>query len=194
MKIEVLYKAKNNFIESKMIDVPNFDIDTIRKLPFYKSDYYAFKLIDVKEVIKTVYNGRRINFKDTLRLVQNDAKYKALIYHLGLLRQKAFLEQDIFGEEDFINTFDIKNYTLFTIPDNFDPYILEYDKNSITIEEYDPNIKTSFDSYLKLVSLNAKLGESYTQDNALILNLKCNIKKKKKILMVLCIYFKIMIQ
>ena len=32
-------------------------------------------------------------------------------------------------------------------------------------------MEISFDSYLKLVGLNAKLGESYTQDNTLILNI-----------------------
>ena len=175
MEIEILYKEKNGFLNSEIISVSNFEVETIRKLSFYKEDYYSFKLIKNGIVYKTIYAGKKISFADLLKIIGNDAKYKPLLTWLGILKQRAYLKQNkVLDEESFFEDYMQNHYALFTLPAQFDVTILQIDKTAITIEEFDKDCKLPFKQYLQAIILNSKASSLYLEENSLLLTLFSN--------------------
>ncbi len=176
MKIEILYKGKNGFLEAKVIKVKNLDLDYIRTLDFYKENFYCFKLIQNNEVKQTIYRGKRLSFATFKKIIGNDPKYKSLRLKIGILEERAFslLQDQIIDEDAFLEEFEKENWVLFMGPDNFDVSILQYDKTAITIEEYDKNIDLGLDKYIRAIFLNSIIGCNYASENEMLLEIFTN--------------------
>ncbi len=171
--VEVAYKNKNDFLEYEKYTVNDFELETLRRLPFYKTNYTSFKLVQDGSIIKTIYNGKRVCFRDVKNIVGNDARFTSVVRNMGILRYNTYTEkqEEILDEEEYLLDFDLNHYCLFTPPNNFDAIILDYDKLSMTIEEFDKDIKFNYEGYFKAISLNSLIAKNYTDNNALALSL-----------------------
>lgn len=170
-----------DFFDKRIVfyDVDNFDLETIRNLPSYHDKWYCMRFLNTSKedakaygvyfryppsiIEKTVYYGKKISYDEVKQIVGNDVKYSGL---LESMKYYASMEVDGYYEsvDDVQHQFDENHYCLFTMPIKFDAKVLLKD-NSLTIEEFDPEIKVNYDEVLNSIEANSVAGDLYMTEH-----------------------------
>ena len=179
--------------ESTYYKVNDFTLENIKKLPSYNEQWLGMTFLDGKmrtfegkildiypaKLIKKIYYGKKISFKEVVQIIGNDLKYKDLLWQMENLCRTSFinLNLNISDAEEYNKKYELykkdfykKHYCLFTLPNNFFAYPLEED-NSITIEEFDNNINLDYDVALKNIQMNYLAGKKYIEENQFLLEI-----------------------
>lgn len=188
-----VYVKKNDKEDGKYYEVNDFSFETISNMPFYKQKYEYFELwsgnkrmfgseiLDIYpgKRVKIVCYGKRISYEDVKKIILNDPKYENILDSMNHASTREYMylhtgndedkEKVKMGEEEFCKKFDKEHYCLFMPPDKFYTGIFNDKDSSVSIEEYDSNIKLDYSKELSLILLNSQLGYKYNNNNKSLL-------------------------
>lgn len=179
--------------EPTFYKVDNFSLENVKKLPAYKKKWLGMSFLDGKrrmfdgkildiypaQLISKVYYGKKISYERVLQIVGSDLRYKDLLWSMDANCRNSFgmLGLNITDDEEYDKQFKLykeqfykTHYCLFTLPNNFSAYYLE-DNNTMTIEDFDSDIRLDYDKTLKNIQMNASVGKEYLSENQFTLEL-----------------------
>ncbi len=159
--------------------VKDFTLENVQGLKVYNSNWFQMSFTNGTKVVKNIYRGKKVSYELVRQLVGNNLKYEDLLFSMDLNCRNAFSALNLnihdFEEykkklEDFKKEYYKTHFCLFTLPDRFSANAL-MDDNSITIEEFDNNVKLNYSENLKAIGQNAVVGEDYIKEHKFLLEL-----------------------
>lgn len=179
--------------EPEYYNVDDFSLETIKKLPSYNEKWFKMTFLDGKKrmfdgkildiypatLINIIYNGKRVSYEETKRIVESDLKYKDLLWSMDTICRNNFSSLGLnFTDEEgyskqlksYQQDFDKNHFCLFTLPNNFSASFLE-DEKAMTIEDFDSSIKLDYAKDLKNIAMNAAAGQDYLKENQFTMEL-----------------------
>ncbi len=173
--------------EPTFYEVEDFSLETIRKLPLYKNTWLRMsfldgekrmfdgKILDIypSELVSMIYYGKKVSYDEVKQIVEDDLSYKDLLRDMYIRFEDSFCNLNLkFKDDDdykkqyetYKEKFYKTHYCLFTLPNNFSTYPLSSAK-SITIEDFDSDVKLDYSSVLNNIKFNASMGKDYFKEN-----------------------------